>query len=267
VTATWSEGERGHLNLVEFTREDARWQAQHEIVERDGVLMFAGSSDFLAFCNGMRRVAHDTPGTHAIALAQEFFARRGRGFSVWTRMLPEDDDLAAAAEAAGIRTFGDDRAPQMICRSRIPDAELPAGVTIDVVDGAADVAHFARINGEAYTVYGMPAEASASHFDGPHALASPNVHAVLARLDGEPVGATLLHESHGIAGVYWVAVLEAARGRGVAAALVRHVTNVGFDRGAANVQLQASSMGEPIYRRLGYEDLYRYRFHLAMPPT
>ena len=93
------------------------------------------------------------------------------------------------------------------------------------------------------------------------------MYAVLARVDGEPVGATLLHESHGIAGVYWVAVLEEARGRGVAAAMVQHVTNVGFHLGAANVQLQASAMGEPIYRRLGYEELYRYRLHLAMPPA
>jgi ribosomal protein S18 acetylase RimI-like enzyme len=266
VTGTFSEADLGHRNLVDFTREDARWQAPHEIVERDGVLMFAGSSDFLAFCNGMRRIEDDVPGADAVAMAQEFFASRRRGFSVWSRALPQDDDLAAACDAAGIKVFGDDRAPQLICRDRIADADLPAGVAIDAVDGPDDVAHFARVNGEAYTVYGMPAEASASHFNGPHALAGPNVHAVLARLDGEPVGAVVLHESHGIAGVYWVAVLEQARGRGIAEALTRHVTNLGFDRGAANVQLQASSMGEPIYRRLGYEDLYRYRLHLAMPP-
>jgi GNAT superfamily N-acetyltransferase len=266
VNASWSEAELGHLNVVEFTREDTRWQSAHEIVERDGVLLFAGSSDFLAFCNGMRRVDHSVPGTDAVAMAQEFFAARRRGFSVWTRTVPEDDDLVAATEAAGLMVFGEDRAPQMICRTRLDDAELPEGVTIDRVGGPADLAHFARINGEAYTVYGMPAEASASHFDGPRALASPNAYAVLARLDGEPVGATLLHESHGIAGVYWVATLEPARGRGIAAALVRHVTNIGFDRGAANVQLQASTMGEPIYRRLGYDELYRYRLHLAMPP-
>jgi GNAT superfamily N-acetyltransferase len=215
----------------------------------------------------MRRIADDVPGADAVAMAREYFATKQRGFSVWTRVLPQDDDLMDACEASGIRVFGEDRAPQLICRARIPEQEVPVGVTIDPVDGRDDVEHFARINGEAYTVYGMPAAASASHFSGPHALAAPNVHAVLARLDGEPVGAVVLHESHGIAGVYWVGVLEPARGRGVAAALVRHVTNLGFDRGAANVQLQASTMGEPIYRRLGYEELYRYRLHLAMPPS
>lgn len=258
----FSESDLGHLNVTEFTREDARWQAGSEIVERRGVLLFAGSSDFMAFCNGVRRIDDDVPGPDVIAMAEDFFTERGRGFSAWSRTLPVDDDLRDAAEDAGLMTFGD--APQMICRARVPEQFISAEVSIDPVDGYDDVAHFARINGEAYTVYGAPAESSASHFDGPHALESQNVHAFLARVDGEPVGATLLHCSHGIAGVYWVAVLEEARGHGVASALMQRVTNLGFDLGAANVQLQASSMGEPIYRRLGYDELYRYRLHLAM---
>jgi len=260
------EATRGHCNLTEFTREDARGQAGHEVVERAGVLLFAGSSDFLAFSNGMRRVDDAVSGDVAVAAALEFFAPRRRGFSVWSRTLPVDEDLRAAAESAGLLTFGD-ASPQMICRDRIPVHDLPVGVTIRPVEGPEDVAHFARVNGEAYTVYGAPAEATASHFDGPQALTSPNVHAVLAHLDGEPVGAVLILLSHGIAGVYWVAVLERARGRGIAAALMEHVTNLGFDLGASSVQLQASTMGEPIYRRLGYEELYRYRLHLAMPPS
>jgi hypothetical protein len=73
--------------------------------------------------------------------------------------------------------------------------------------------------------------------------------------------------SHGIAGVYWVGSLEAARGRGIAEAVTRHVTNLGFDLGAADVQLQASPMGEPIYRRMGYEDAYRREFRLSGPPS
>ncbi len=255
----------GQCNVIEFSREDARWQRPHEIVERDGVLLFAGSSDFMAFCNGMRRVDDAVPGTHAIAVAVDFFGERGRGFSAWSRVLPVDDDLRAAAEAAGLMTFGD--SPQMIRRERLPVHDLPIGMTLHPVTTSADVEDFARVNGEAYTVYGAPAASSASHFNGPRALDAPNVHAVLADLDGVPSGAALLHESHGIGGVYWVAVLDEARGRGIAAAMMEHVTNLGFDRGATNVQLQASTMGEPIYRRLGYEELHRTRLHLAMPPS
>lgn len=265
-SARWDDGTLGWLNLIEFTREDLRWQRSSEMVERDGVLLFAGSSDFLAFCNGVRRVDDRVPGAEVIAQAQEWFAARGRGFSAWSRTLPVDDDLRDAAEAAGMVTLGD-AAPQMVCRSPLAVEPLPEGVVIDPVDGPDDVAAFARINGEAYTVYGAPADATASHFDGPNALVGPSTHAVLARVDGEPVGAVALTLSHGVAGVYWVAVLEQARGRGIAPAMMRHVTNLGFDLRAASVQLQASTMGEPIYRRLGYEELYRIRLHLAMPPA
>lgn len=253
----------GQLNVLELTREDARWQHPHEIVERNGVLMFAGASDFPGFCNGVRRVDDAVPGQLVVDMALEYFGARGRGFSLFSRVLPVDDDLFEAAESAGVAVFGD--SPQMICRARVPDRERPIGVTIDPIDGRNDVEHFARIGGEAYTVYGAPAESTASHFNGPNALAGPNVCAALARLDGEPMGAALILMSHGIGGVYWVAVSETARGRGIAYALTQYVTNLAFDLGAANVQLQASAMGEPVYRRMGYEELHRTRLHIGIP--
>ena len=257
----YSESVLGQLNCIEAAREDARWQAPHEIVERDGILLFAGSSDFPAGINGVRRVDDAVPGSEVVKAATEFFAARHRGFSLWTRDLPVDDDLDAAATEAGIAPIGNS-APQMICRQRIPDHDLPVGVHFVPITTHSQVEEYARISGEAYSIYGAPAAATASHFNGPNALAGPNVHAVLAHLDGEPVGGALVVLSHGIAGVYWVGVLQQARGRGVAYAMAAHVTNLAFDLGAANVQLEASKMGEPVYRRLGYEELYRYRFRL-----
>ena len=43
-----AEAIAGNLNLLEFTREDVRWQRPHTILEEDGVLLFAGASDFPA---------------------------------------------------------------------------------------------------------------------------------------------------------------------------------------------------------------------------
>jgi ribosomal protein S18 acetylase RimI-like enzyme len=255
----------GNLNLLEFTREDTRWQRPHRIVEDDGVLLFAGALDFPAYNNGVHRADPGVPGTVVIEKAQSFFGGLGRGFSVWTRVDPVDADLAAAADAAGIAVFTD--SPQMICRARIPDRELPPGVEVRMVTDRAGVEDYADVNAAAYVTLGAPADANRSHFEGPAALAAPHVHAALAYLDGEAVGAALILLSHGIAGVYWVGCREHARGRGIAEAVTRHVTNLGFDLGAANVQLQASHMGEPIYRRMGYEELERREFRLAMPPA
>ena len=48
--------------------------------------------------------------------------------------------------------------------------------------------------------------------------------------------------------------------------ITMYVTNRAFDLGAANVQLQASTIGEPMYRRMGFEVLHRTRLHIGMPP-
>jgi GNAT superfamily N-acetyltransferase len=93
----------------------------------------------------------------------------------------------------------------------------------------------------------------------PRLFLEPHVHTVLAYAGGEPVGAAQMLLSHGIGGVYWVGAVEAVRGRGVGEAVTRAVTNRAFDAGAALVSLQASKMGEPIYRRMGYRELYRYK--------
>ena len=92
-------------------------------------------------------------------------------------------------------------------------------------------------------------------------VSTPNLVTVGA-FDGDDLvsGAQVLF-SHGIAGVYCVGTAESARGRGLAELVTRTVTNLGFDGGAPLVTLQASAMGEPIYRRMGYRDLYRYATH------
>ena len=71
--------------------------------------------------------------------------------------------------------------------------------------------------------------------------------------------------SHGVAGIYWVGTLPEARGRGIAEACTRAATNAGFAAGASFAALQASVMGEPIYRRMGYREVTRYPWYVVMP--
>ncbi len=57
-----TEAVAGNLNLLEFTREDVRWQRPHTILEESGVLLFAGASDFPAYNNGVHRADDTVPG-------------------------------------------------------------------------------------------------------------------------------------------------------------------------------------------------------------
>jgi hypothetical protein len=40
----------------------------------------------------------------------------------------------------------------------------------------------------------------------------------------------------------------------------------GFEMGAASASLQASPMGESLYRRMGFETIYDYRLYLCPAP-
>jgi ribosomal protein S18 acetylase RimI-like enzyme len=259
-----TEGRLGHLNLIAFARENARWAVNHTVVDERGSLLFAGDTDWPAYNNGTLRTDDDAPAADVLDRARAFFHARGRGYSLWARQVDADTDLRTAAQQAGhAKVF---HYPQMICRRRLDERPLPDGVDIRRVDDAAGVADFAAVNARAYTSYGAPEEATASNFGRPDAVLAPHVAAFVAFVDGAPAGAAMTMLSHGIAGIFWVGTIEAARGRGVAEACTRVATNWGFDAGAPNVQLQASPMGEPIYRRMGYEDLYRYDFFLCAGP-
>ena len=73
--------------------------------------------------------------------------------------------------------------------------------------------------------------------------------------------------SHGVAGIYWVGSTEEARGRGLGWTLTAAAVDAGLDMGAETASLQASPMGESLYRRMGFETVFDYRLWLCPRPS
>lgn len=243
------------LNYVEFCRELGRWSGTGGAVEeRDGVALWATASDFPVSLNGAVRLDPTTPAGHVLDLADDWFGERGTGFTV-NVVEGVDDDLRDAADAAGLLVMRD--SPQMVVEAPVTPPPTPEGVTVRWASTAADVERFATVVDTAYQSLGAPPDAIRPTFVALDRVLEPHLHTVLAELDGEVVACAQLVLSHGIGGVYYVATLEAARGRGLGELVTAAVTNRGFEAGATSVGLQASPMGEPIYRRMGYRDLYR----------
>ena len=58
-----------------------------------------------------------------------------------------------------------------------------------------------------------------------------------------------------LAGIYHVATLPSARGRGIGAAVTLEAMRYAHDRGATQAALQSSDMGAGVYRSLGFRDV------------
>lgn len=249
------------LNLAEATREQARFLPPYRIVEQGDVIYSAAGTRIPGPFNSVMGTGAECPDAQAtLDDAQAFFGEMNRGFTVFVRT-HVDGALARACDERGFSKMSD--SPGMVLGSRIATVHPPRSVEIREVKNAADAAGFVDVVADAYTSIGMRTETTRRVFSMPERWISPHFIPFTLLDHEEPAAAAMLHLSHGIAGVYWVGTKAAARGRGHASLLVRHVSNLGFERGAPAVVLQATPFGEPVYRKLGYEEVTRYPWYLA----
>jgi ribosomal protein S18 acetylase RimI-like enzyme len=64
-----------------------------------------------------------------------------------------------------------------------------------------------------------------------------------------------------------VGTVPAARRLGLGELCTRWAADAGFMLGAVAVVLEASEQGEPIYRRMGFDERSRYRWCFGPPST
>lgn len=255
--------ELSDLNFAEANRELAR-RAGGAVHDQDGLLLFAGGTDLPVLFNAAFRLERGLDGREAIAHAQAFFAAHRRGYSVLLRAHAGDDDLRDAAAASGLSPFGD--SPAMMLDRRLPDAVPPPGVELREVASEADAAAFGEVMGAAYATYGMPEACGPEAVGKLAVLRAPHIVSFLALREGAPVAGAMVILTHTIGGIYWVGTRPEGRGHGLAELCTRAAGNAGFDLGARAITLQASIMGEPIYRRMGYVEVTRYPYLVRFDP-
>lgn len=175
------------------------------------------------------------------------------------------DNLGEYLGRHGLTEIGGETAMGMPLANLPGSLTLPKGVTIE---RARDLATLETWVATMCEGFGAPPSAVESQFAGiAHDTFDDSAAAryYVASLDGEPVAVSAMTLTGGIAGVFCVATIESARRRGIGAAVtlapLLDARAAGYHLGV----LQASEMGYPVYRGMGFTEQFRYQDYLWSP--
>jgi len=213
----------------------------------------------VAFFNGVYATGPVDDPDQLIADANAFMAERGVPWLLWVRE-GVDDALLDAGRRAGLTDAGGPPAMALPAISEIPP--LPDGLEITIVRDVAELEVARDLGARGFE---MPREfidvlAAESMLD------DPTVVMVTGSLDGVPVSTALVGVTGSTAGIYNVATPPEHRRRGYGEALTWAAVAQGRRLGCDHSVLQASPMGAPIYRHMGYVELGTYA-QLAYEPA
>ena len=154
----------------------------------------------------------------------------------------------------------DDSAPAMwISLDGLVGPDLASGVAIERAVSPAAVHEATLVAGEGFGMSPAAASAMADLFtrlgDRPDGAA----RVFVANLDGRPVATAVAVLDGDAVGVYNVATLPDARGRGLGGAITLAALLDARSRGATLGVLESSEMGYSVYRRIGFREAGRFR--------
>jgi ribosomal protein S18 acetylase RimI-like enzyme len=199
-----------------------------------------------------------------------FRQREAPYFFWWTDDATRPADLGARLEARGFLSMeGQQRAlasgivqtaagaPVMAMSLADADPSLvervPTGFTICEAADATALDDFKRVFVE---TYGIPDWAGQAWVDASRSLGIGRTpwRVYVGYLDGEPVATNMLFCGAGVASVYAVATLPRAQRRGIGSAITLKPLLEARDAGYIYAVLFSTEEGQPVYRRIGFED-------------
>ena len=241
--------------LAEVLKETAR-RCGGVAIEEHGLLLVAGNHPCPVLVNSTLRTG-TMDATEALRRAEAFFGERGHRYETWTRD-GADADLEKAALAAGMHLAAE-LSGMVLHRS--PDVPKPhADVEVRRVKDIDGVQDFINVAADGFRdeAPGL-SDLVRSIFSEPRSIIAPDTVAFVVWDRGEPASAAMTMVKEGIAWIGWVATRPGARGRGLGRSATAAATRAGFALGAAFVSLEATKMGVPVYSKLGYREVLRYR--------
>jgi GNAT superfamily N-acetyltransferase len=202
-----------------------------------------------------------------LGAAIEWLRATGSPMSLRVREDLEEDAVRAAAAEAGLQREAWAEIG-MVLRPIGRTPPPPTGLSIEAATPAT-MARFYEANAAGFEV---PPDATAQLLDltPPDLAEDPDICLLGGFLDGEPVACSLAIRSAEVVGVYAVGTASHARRRGIGTAMTWAAVGAGVRWGCRAATLQASEMGESVYRAMGFTRVTAYALYrtprLPEPP-
>ena len=193
-------------------------------------------------------------------LAQAISQVEGLGLPCWIE-LRGNRTPASADVARRLGFVHEEVIPGMVIRPG--ELAIPGSPEIEVtrVEEPARVAVAATVGAAGFEV----PEKDFTGMYTPLVATSPGVSIYVAKAEGRPVSTVTTWVGGGTVGIFNVATPPEERGRGYGRAITAYAVREGFNTGADLAWLQASPLGEPVYRALGFRQVETY-LTLGRPP-
>jgi GNAT superfamily N-acetyltransferase len=231
-----------HASMRAFFPEVAEGSEGYRVVELDGVL--ATVTPLVPDRSIPNSVVYDSEEQLEAALPELAAVYEAAGVLAWTVWTPHFHERARAALADAGHVL--DANPEAMILD-LDDAAPPREGDPEP-DREPSAADLGLVNDRAY---GLTDTFTLILGGG---VLDPE-HGYIARVDGEPAASVVTSDNDGDCAIWWVAVTPEARGRGLAAGLMRRALAAGKARGCTTSTLQATKVGQPLYERLGYRGM------------
>lgn len=252
-----------YSEYFDIAHRNLRDTIKHRILNIDGGKILE-TKDFLLFtigvpsndshlngCLSFNDEAYDS----TFIEAMRFFKDLSFGFSFWIRE-GMDNKLENLLKEKNYEPKRKTGSSLMVTKTRIEDSSLPPGYELKEVKSLDYQQDLKNVIKEAFEKEDPVLDVM---FSSKENLFSEKVKSFLIFNDkGKAVSAAITSVTSDSAGIYYVATLEEERSKGLGKAITKASTNIGFDLGKDMVILQASPLGEYVYKKLNYEKIGVY---------
>jgi GNAT superfamily N-acetyltransferase len=246
---------------AEFRRRSAT-ALGGEVLDDDGVLLWAGPNDAAIVVNGALRTAPNVSAGEILERAARFFGARSRGHTVFCRT-DIDGDVIEMCRSRELRALAEGGLPEMVVHERVAVPGVPDGASVREVGTDRDRDDYVEVFAAAYAQLGASRDLVLGVMPPLEMLLGDDVGAFVVDLGERPAAVAMSIVIDGVADIHWVGTMPFAARRGLGELATARSIEHGFDHGADLAALQASPMGDRLYRRMGFTELYRYEEFLV----